>query len=233
MRPIAIVQNDASDGPSYFATWLSQRGLGFEIFQMFEASTLPADLSGYSGLCLLGGPMSANDPLAYYPQLLDLVREAIRDRTPVIGHCLGGQLLSRALGGTVQASEHAEIGWSNLEPVHAEATSWFGDGKLQLFQWHGESFSIPDGATQLLRGAYCATQAYVVDHIHLGMQFHCEVDLPKLRCWFDIGAEEIARSASPGVQTTEAMRATLEADTAHSQRIADHIYTRWAKGLQG
>jgi GMP synthase-like glutamine amidotransferase len=198
---------------------------------MIEASTLPGDLSGYSGLCLLGGPMSANDPLAYYPQLLDLVREAIRDRTPVIGHCLGGQLLSRAMGGTVQASEHAEIGWSLLEPMHAEATDWFGGGPLQLFQWHGESFSIPDGATQLLRGRHCATQAYVVDHIHLGMQFHCEVDLTKLRCWLEIGAEEIARSASPGVQSAEAIKATLETDTARSQSIANHIYTRWAKGL--
>jgi hypothetical protein len=71
-----------------------------------------------------------------------------------------------------------------------------------------------------------------MDDIHLGMQFHCEVDLPKLNCWLELGAEEICRSASPGVQQAEAMRSSLEADTAHSQRIADHIYTRWAKGLR-
>jgi GMP synthase-like glutamine amidotransferase len=233
MLPIAIVQHDIFDGPSYFATWLTAQGLGFDLFQMYDASTLPADLSAYSGLCVLGGTMSANDPLVYYPQLLALVREAVRDRTPVIGHCLGGQLLSRALGGTVQLSEHAEIGWSTLEPVHAEATDWFGIGPLRLFQWHGESFSIPTGATKLLHGMYCANQAYVVDGIHLGMQFHCEVDLPKLQSWLELGANEIRRSDSPGVQQADAMRASLEADMAHSQRIADHIYTRWARGLKG
>lgn len=233
MLPIAIVQHDAADGPSYFATWLSAKGLGFEVFPMFDASELPADLCAYSGLCLLGGPMSANDPLPYYPPLFALVREAVQNRKPVIGHCLGGQLLSRVLGGTVQASDHEEIGWSTLDPVHAEATDWFGTGPIQLFQWHGESFSIPAGATQLLKGRHCANQAYVVDGIHLGMQFHCEVDLIKLNSWLELGAQEIRRSKSPGVQQADAMRATLEADTAQSQRIADRIYTRWARSLSG
>jgi GMP synthase-like glutamine amidotransferase len=232
MLPIAIVQHDAADGPSYFATWLSAQRLDYEVFPMFDAGVLPADLSAFGGLCLLGGPMSANDALAYYPQLLALVREAVQNRTPVIGHCLGGQLLSRALGGTVQASEHVEIGWSTLEPVNAKAIDWFGDGPFQLFQWHGESFSIPSGATQLLKGRLCTNQAYVVDDIHLGMQFHCEVDLPKLNSWLELGADEIRCSSSPGVQQTDAMRLSLEADIAHSQRIADHIYTRWAKGLR-
>jgi GMP synthase-like glutamine amidotransferase len=232
MLPIAIVQHDPYDGPSYFATWLSAQGLRFDLFCMFDAPTLPADLSAYSGLCLLGGPMSANDSLAYYPQLFALIGEAVRNRKPVIGHCLGGQLLSRALGGSVQTSEHAEIGWSALEPAHAEATEWFGTRPLRLFQWHGESFSIPAGATQLLRGRYCANQAYVVDGIHLGMQFHCEVDLPKLHDWLELGAEEIRRSTSPGVQQADSILASLETDTALSQRIAGNIYTRWAKGLQ-
>jgi GMP synthase-like glutamine amidotransferase len=198
---------------------------------MCDGHVLPADLAAYSGLCLLGGPMSANDPMAYYPPLFSLVQDAVRNRTPVIGHCLGGQLLSRALGGTVQAAEHPEIGWSTLEPVHADAADWFGAGALQLFQWHGESFSIPAGATQLLRGACCANQAYVVDGIHLGMQFHCEVDLPKLHCWLELGAGEISRSDLPGVQSVDAMQASLEADTAHSQRIANRIYARWARGM--
>ena len=233
MLPIAIVQHDADDGPSYFATWLSARGLDFELFRMFDAPTLPADLSAYSGLCMLGGPMSANDPLPYYPQLFAQIGEAVQRRKPVIGHCLGGQLLSRALGGTVQSSKHTEIGWSALEPVHAEAADWFGAGPLQLFQWHGESFSIPPGAKKLLHGRHCANQAYLVDGIHLGMQFHCEVDLPKLNCWLELGADEIRRSASPGVQQADALRASLEADTAQSQRIADHIYARWAQNLMG
>lgn len=231
MKPVAIIQNDAYDGPSYFATWLQDQGIDLEVFSMFDGHTLPPALTGYSGLCILGGPMSANDPLAYYPGLMHLVHEAVGNRQPVIGHCLGGQLLSRALGGTVQASAAVEIGWSQLEPVHDTASAWFGAQPLQLFQWHSESFSIPPHATQLLRGSHCANQAYEVDGIHLGMQFHCEVDLPKLQSWLDLGAEEMLTSTSPGVQTPQVILQTLEADLARSQRIADCIYTRWAQGL--
>ncbi|NVO06811.1 MAG: type 1 glutamine amidotransferase [Rhodoferax sp.] len=233
MRPLAIVQHDRFDGPSYFATWLTDHGLGFELFRLFDGDRLPADLRGFAGLCLLGGPMSANDALPYYPQLLQLTHEAVQTRTPVIGHCLGGQWLSRALGGTVQAAEHLEIGWSLLEPVHPQAADWFGPEPLQLFQWHGESFSIPPGATPLLTGVHCANQAYVVDGMHLGMQFHCEVDLPKLHCWLELGAEEMRSSHSPGVQQADALLPTLASDTARSQRIADRIYARWAQGLAG
>lgn len=232
MKPVAIVQHDLHDGPSYFATWLAEQRIPFQVLRMFEGGVLPSGLRDYAGLCLLGGPMSANDPLHYYPQLLALVNEAVQSETPVIGHCLGGQLLSRALGGTVQAAENAEIGWSMLEPVHALATDWFGPEPVQLFQWHGESFSIPSSAIQLLRGAHCANQAYVADGIHLGMQFHCEVDDAKLRSWLHLGAEEMRCSVSPGVQRAEAILQTLEADLAQSQRIAACIYTRWAQGLK-
>ena len=232
MKPVAIVQHDPHDGPSYFATWLAAQGIAFELFCMFDGTHLPADLGQHSGLCILGGPMSANDPLAHYPPLFGLVHEALHSRVPVIGHCLGGQLLSRALGGTVQAAEHPEIGWSLLEPVHPDARAWFGEQPLQLFQWHGESFSIPAQAIQLLRGSHCANQAYCVDGLHLGMQFQCEVDEAKVRSWLELGAEEMRACGSPGVQTKEAILARLDADLRTSQRIADCIYTRWAQGLQ-
>jgi len=176
--------------------------------------------------------MSANDPLPYFPHLISLLQQAVQAGKPVIGHCLGGQLLSRALGGTVQASAHTEIGWSTLDPIHAQASDWFGEGPLQLFQWHRESFSVPPQATPLLQGRLCANQAFVVDDRHLAMQFHCEVDTAKVRTWLALGAEEMQQWASPGVQPAEAILARLEADMARSQAIASHIYRRWAQGLQ-
>ncbi len=232
MKPVAIIQHDAHDGPSYFATWLAEQGIAFAVFRMFDGAELPASLADYSGLCILGGPMSANDALPYFDPLLARVREAVWQRVPVIGHCLGGQLLSRALGGTVQASEHVEIGWSQLEAVHADAKQWFGDtAPLQLFQWHGESFSIPPGATQLLRGMYCANQAYVVDKLHLGMQFHCEVDEAKVSDWLELDAQEVRCCVSPGAQQANAILHNLSVEIKRSQYIASHIYTRWAQGL--
>jgi GMP synthase-like glutamine amidotransferase len=233
MKPVAIIQHDTHDGPSYFATWLAERGIAYEVFRMFEGASLTGRIADYCGLCILGGPISANDALPYFGPLLAQVREAIDLDIPVIGHCLGGQLLSRALGGTVQASENTEIGWSQLEPVHADASQWFGDAApLQLFQWHGESFSIPPDAVQLLRGAHCANQAYVMGGMHLGMQFHCEVDDAKVREWLTLGAVEMQGYVSPGVQQADAILQTLDIDLARSQRIASHIYARWAQGLK-
>ena len=233
MKPVAIVQHDAHDGPSYFGTWLTRQGIGFEVFRMFDGHSLPADWSVHSGLCILGGPMGANDPLAYFPALLALTQSAVAQQVPVIGHCLGGQLLSRALGGTVGASDNVEIGWSAPVAVHSLATEWFGPGPLQLFQWHSDSFSIPPKATALLGGKHCANQAYVLDNLHLGMQFHCEVDTEKVRNWLDLGYGEMQRcAASPGVQAAKAILDSLEQDMAISQRIADHIYTRWVQGLK-
>ena len=233
MKPVAIVQHDPHDGPSYFATWLTRQGIAWELLPMFDGAALPANLSGYAGLAILGGSMSANDPMGYYPHLLHLIRQAVQDGTPVIGHCLGGQLLSRALGGTVGPAAHKEIGWCSLEPVHPLAAAWFGAQPLRLFQWHGESFSIPARATPLLRGRLCHNQAYVVNGLHLGMQFHCEVDEAKLRSWLTVGMEEMrSSSASPGVQAAAAILETLASDVARSQAIADHIYSRWAQGLR-
>ncbi len=233
MKPLAIIQHDPHDGPAFFATWLTGQGLAFQVHRMFEGATLPARASDCSGLCLLGGPMSANDALDYYPALLALVRSAVAQDIPVIGHCLGGQLLSRALGGSVTAAEHTEIGWSTLQPVHALAEQWFGQERpLQLFQWHSESFSLPPGAIQLLRGSHCAQQAYLLGERHLGMQFHCEVDAAKVREWLHLGAADIAASDSPAVQDAQTLLATLESDLARSQRIASHIYARWARQLR-
>lgn len=234
MQPIAIVQHVANDGPSFFATWCAQNGIPFQVHAMHQGDTLPADMAAHSGLCILGGPMSANDALPYFARLFALVREAIAADKPVIGHCLGGQLISRALGGTVQASAHAEIGWSTLQATDtALAQEWFGPGAdYVLFQWHGESFSIPPGAQQVLAGRHCVNQAYVLGNRHLGMQFHCEVDEAKVRDWIVEGHQEMADSESPGVQAPQKILGSLPQDIVASQALASHIYRRWAQGLE-
>jgi GMP synthase-like glutamine amidotransferase len=236
MKTIAIIQHARHDGPGYLGTWLQMKGLAFEVYRMFEGDTLPPHASAHAGWCILGGPMSANDPLPYFDALLERIREAMAADIPVIGHCLGGQLMARALGGTVQASEHVEIGWSNLEVIHPDAKKWFGPdaqvgATLPLFQWHGESFSMPPGAQWLVRGAHCAHQAFAVGSKHLAMQFHCEVDEDKVRIWLELDAHELSGSDSPGVQQAVEIFPTLVADVARSQAIAGWIYGRWVQGM--
>lgn len=233
MRPIAIVQHVADDGPAYFATWLEQQNLPYRVFPLFDSAHLPERMDDYAGLCVLGGPMSANDALPYYPQLVALIREAVALDRPVIGHCLGGQLMSVALGGEVGAAEHVEIGWSELQ-AEAGAERWFGGlPSASLFQWHGESFSIPPDAMRVACGSYCANQAFEYAGKHLAMQFHCEVDEAKIRLWLDKGHDELIHSQSPAVQQAAALLPDLTARVAQSQQVAAAIYTEWALGLLG
>lgn len=203
--------------------------------QIDAGDAVPTHLNGVSGLCLMGGPMSVNDDLPWIPPLLALIREAVASDIPVIGHCLGGQLMSKALGGTVGANPAKEIGWADVRITDADAARpWLGDAAdpMLAFHWHGETFSLPPGAARILDSALCANQAYVLNDRHIGMQCHVEMTPALIASWCDAGAAEIAASDSPGVQSPEAIQADLAARTAQLHQLADKIYFRWIQGLR-
>lgn len=196
---------------------------------------VPTHLNGVSGVCLMGGPMSVNDDLPWIPPLLALIRQAVASDIPLIGHCLGGQLMAKALGGTVGANPAKEIGWADVRITDADAARpWLGDTSAPMlaFHWHGETFSLPPGATRILDSALCTNQAYVLHDRHIGMQCHVEMTPDLVASWCDTGAAEIATSDSPGVQSPEAIQADLAARTAQLHRLADKIYSRWIQGLR-
>src|SRR4051812_2337372 len=111
MKPVAIFRTSRSEGPGYFATYLERRSIPWEIVPLDEGVSVPRDPRGFSGLVFMGGPMSVNDDLPWIAPALELVREAVRKDVPALGHCLGGQLMSKALGGAVRRNPVKEIGW--------------------------------------------------------------------------------------------------------------------------
>ncbi|MBB5019280.1 GMP synthase-like glutamine amidotransferase [Chitinivorax tropicus] len=235
MKPILITQHIAADGPGHLAVHLSRHQLPYQICRLFAGDVLPTDATAFSGLAILGGPMSVNDKLPWIAQELALIGHAVSQRVPVIGHCLGGQLLSKALGGVVTASPHVEIGWSDIQPANpAVCRDWFGGANpALLFQWHNETFSLPTGAELLAIGRHCPNQAYLVDGLHLGMQFHCEVDAAKVMGWVDTCQADIAAAAhSPGVQSAAGIKASLARLLPISNRLAEAIYDRWLQGIR-
>ncbi len=236
-RSVLIIQQAWHDTPDHFLDVLVREGLPYELRRMDRAEPVPARATEYAGICLLGGPMSANDgaTLPWIDQQIALARAAFDAQVPVVGHCLGGQLMAKALGATVQASPQPEIGWSQIRvKPSAESQRWFGDeNTLPFFQWHGESFAIPAGAAWLAETAACPHQAFVVDGIHLGMQFHCEVKAEKLRIWVEQHHDEIDACAAVGsVQQGHEILADLEQQLLNSQQLADRIYARWFEGLR-
>lgn len=236
MRPVVVFRFSQTEGPGYLGQFLSRRGILWDQVNVDAGDSVPGDINGYSGLVLMGGPMSVNDDLPWIPAVLDLIRQAVGAGVPVLGHCLGGQLMSKALGGTVGPNPVKEIGWGGVSKVgHNPAPDWLGElpSSFEVFQWHGETFSIPDGAERLLESPFCANQAFLLDNRHLGLQCHIEMTASMIKAWCETGAGEIAQAAqSPAVQQPPAMEENLAARLEDLHRIADVLYGKWARGLR-
>jgi len=160
----------------------------------------------------------------------------VERKVPVIGHCLGGQLLSKALGGEVRANPVREIGWNSIVSEDTPAArDWVGPDLREFvtFQWHGETFSIPPGGERILTGPHCGNQAYVLDGRHLGMQCHIEMTPEMIASWLESGSEEIQENlASPAVSPPERIRSEAGERLPHLNRAAERLYARWVKGLR-
>jgi GMP synthase-like glutamine amidotransferase len=230
MKPIAIFRHSPGEGPGYFATFLDAHSLPWHLFKVDEGDLPPASPAGFSGLCFMGGPMSVNDDLPWIPATLELIRAADAQGIPVIGHCLGGQLMAKAFGGGVSRNPVKEIGWGRVEPA-AGTQGWLaGVAAFEAFHWHGETFSIPNGATRILGSAHCANQAFVRGP-HLGMQCHVEMTPTMIENWCrQWDAEGVPASAS--VQTPEQMMDDMETRIAAMRAVADQLYLRWSAGLK-
>lgn len=233
MKPIIIFQHVSHEGAGYLAEFLAQRQIPIQIINTFELETLPSSIAGYSGVVLMGGPMSVNDDLPWIPRLLDLIREAVKLDIPVLGHCLGGQLMSKALGGVITQNPVKEIGWSEVNVSNnAIAKQWFGEiESFNAFHWHGETFSLPQGATHVLASAHCQNQAFVMAK-HLALQTHIEMTPEMVKNWCDIGVYEMQSAAtSPAVQQADMMQQTLSLHCYFLNKVANQVYGEWIKGL--
>ena len=233
MKPVAIFRHAPSEGPGYFATFLDRNGIPWQLFRIDAGDAVPDDPHRFGGLVFMGGPMSVNDDLPWVPRATALIRQAVAAGIPVLGHCLGGQLMAKALGGTVGMNPVKEIGWGEVSVAKsAAAANWLGEiGKFDAFHWHGETFTLPPGAEAILSSPYCVNQAYVLGN-SLGMQCHVEMTEAMVQEWCEAGAGEIAAAASsPAVQTAAAMQRDLAQRVASLHAVADRLYRRWIEAL--
>jgi GMP synthase-like glutamine amidotransferase len=232
MKPIAIFRHTSTEGPGYLAKFLDQRQIPWHLIAIDAGEAVPPGASAYSGLVFMGGPMSVNDDLPWIPKVEALIRDAVTKDIPLLGHCLGGQLISKALGGIVSRNPVKEIGWGEVTISDNDvARTWFGDiRKFQAFHWHGETFTLPQGATHLLSSAHCVNQAYSIGK-HLALQCHVEMTAVMIETWCAAGANEIAASSSPAVQTVSEIQQQMMHKLPRLNCVADQLYSYWAKGL--
>ena len=233
MKPVVICRYAPHEGPGYFATYLTRARIPWRVLKVDEGEPFPR-VDEIAGLAMMGGPMSANDMLSWIPPMLVLVRTSVEADVPVIGHCLGGQFLAKALGAEVSRNPVKEIGWGEIEVLETPvASEWSLPEAFLSYHWHGDTFAIPAGADRIWSSAYCANQAFVIGS-HIGMQCHVEITADMIESWCESGAGEIERNLprSPAVQRRADMRQNLEERLAALRRVADHVYTRWIEGLK-
>ena len=228
MKPIAIFRFYKIEGPGYLGSFLDSHSIPWKLFKIDDGANFPSSPENFSGLVFMGGTMSANDDLPSISSALVLIRQAIRDNIPVLGHCLGGQLLSKALGGEVSGGAIKEIGWGKVVVAdNTIARKWFGNlYEFEAFHWHGEYFTLPDGATRLLSSKFCENQAFSIG-VHLGMQCHLEITKKMVSTWYEAGAEEIENSSGTAVQSFEEVQANLTNRVTALNEIAKNLYLKW------
>lgn len=233
MKPVLVIRHALTEGAGFFGTFLDQKSIPWCMICLDKGDALPLDMEGYSGLVMMGGPMSVNDDLPWIQQELELIRKAMVLDLPVLGHCLGGQLISKALGARVVANSVKEIGWAQVKVVPDQyAFDLFGSANFESFHWHGETFELPQGAQHLLSSQYCKNQAYQIGSA-IAFQCHIEMTEEMVETWCEGGADELLASmVSPAVQQAIEIKRDLKPRVANLNKVATHVYSQWIKSFK-
>jgi GMP synthase-like glutamine amidotransferase len=231
VKPVAIFRFSPTEGPGHFGEWLDAHEVPRRLFALDRGEVVPAESRVFAGIGMMGGPMSANDDLQWNVPLLGLIRDAVSADVPVIGHCLGGQLLAKSLGASVVRTATPEIGWGDVEVPDAASNPWFGHReRFRTFQWHYDTFGLPQGAKRVLTNAFNPEQAFSLRK-HVGFQCHIEMTREMVESWCASGGDELPPRSTGAIQSKAEILEDVDARLATLSGVADDVYAQWARGL--
>lgn len=225
MSRLLVFQHVAAEPLGTLDPLIRRRGHRIRFVNFERDPEAQPSIDRYRGLVVLGGPMNVEDQ-GHRPHLrteLRAIEQALRQGKPVLGICLGAQLLAHVLGAPVRRHERPEIGWYELQLTPAgQADPMLGKlaPRTPVFQWHGYTFDLPAGAVQLARTDTCEQQAFRWGDNAYGLQFHPEVDEPLIERWLEKPdhADELRHPALP--HGREAIREHTRERAAPLQRQA-------------
>lgn len=211
---IIVIQHVPYEPLGTLIPLMRERGLRKRYVNYARDPELRPTLDGYDGIIVLGGAMCLRES-GDYPHLeyeVELLQTAVERKMPVLGICLGAQLLAKALGATVSKNPTKEIGWYDVQVSAAAAQDpvmrCFGPSE-HIFQWHGDTFTLPERAVHLARTTSCENQAFRYGDTVYGFQFHLEVDRPIIKRWFHTPSlQRDLQAAQPPVDEAQVLRET-------------------------
>lgn len=233
MKRVLFIQHGFEDGPGLFAKSMAESGVPIHLVHPWKGERIPRDLEGFDGLALGGGSMSAYDAdtLHHLHDEMALIRMARALHRPVLGMCLGAQLMAGALGGIVFPNNQQEIGFFEITftPEAERDPLWQGLTEPMVpAHWHGDTFRLPVGARRLAGSALTANQLFVMDKNLYGLQFHLEFDLPVVEQMIISDADHLkTHGVDPGRMLEHARRHLPAVEP-----VARAVFGRWA-GLLG
>ena len=210
------------EGLGSIEPWLKKSGFEITSTRFYESAKLP-DLKTIDLLIVMGGPMSVNDE-DRFPWLVaekQFISNAIAKSKPVLGICLGAQLIANALGAGVYPNKVKEIGWFPIQGIESNDQSIFEfPESINVFHWHGETFDLPSGATLLAKSAVCEHQAFQFGKSVMALQFHLETTSVAAQALVTNCRDELI--PVPFIQTEKEI---LSANPAHYKSINDLMDT--------
>jgi GMP synthase (glutamine-hydrolysing) len=232
MRRLLVFQHVSFEILGTLHPLLKARGFRIRYANFGRHPHARPEITGYNGLVVLGGPMNVDD-VERHPHLaveVDLIRQAIEQGLPVLGICLGAQLIAKALGAPVYANGGKEIGWHDVFPTSAAKDDpLFQDFAEveKIFQWHGDSFALPAGTVHLATSRNCPGQAFRYGTTVYGLQFHLEVDEPLIERWLTVPQHSAELATGGGQADPVAIRQETALYLHRSRSLSDRVFGRF------
>jgi GMP synthase-like glutamine amidotransferase len=196
MGRVLVIKHVAHEGLGILRRPI-ESGSVVEYVDLFRGATVPSRIDGYDGLIVLGGPMGVyeDDRYSFIRPELKLIEDALKKRVPMLGICLGSQLLAKAAGAKVYKGNAKEIGWHDVTLTEDADYDWLFLGfpdRFRAFHWHGDTFDVPKGSLMLASSELFPNQVIKVGPAAYGIQFHLEVTEQMIREWISVNQEELA-----------------------------------------
>jgi len=232
MSRILVFQHVAAEPLGTLDPLIRKRGHRVKFVNFERQADARPSVDRYRGLVVLGGPMNVEDRdhRAHLKTEMHAIERALEQGKPVLGICLGAQLLAHVLGAPVRRHEHTEIGWYDLATTaHGRCDpvlSALGE-RSSVFQWHSRTFDIPHGASHLASTETCTSQAFRYGENAYGFQFHLEVNQPLIERWLALPHyhEELVQSGLG--HDADAIRAHTATRIGAMQAHADVVFNRF------